>query len=93
MPIQAVHARVKFSSHEPFRERWFPGADFLPRFEPGQVLRRLAPELVRVLERRLVHLLIFLEAVDARRLGEFGRRLENAVFLQGRFNIHGRFGG
>ncbi len=90
MTVQAVVAGVEFSANEPLREGWLPDADFFPGAEPLEIARGFLPEFVGILQRGAIELLILLEAADARGLGEFRRGLEDALFIQDRFDVvHG----
>ncbi len=93
MTIQAVDAGIDFATDEPLREGLLPGENLLPFLEPGQLLLGgLAPELIGIGERGLVHLLVLLEIAHERGLGKLRVGLEDALLLRQRFDVVGSNG-
>jgi len=87
MSVQAVLGKINLPADEPFRERRFQFQHFSPSFLPNQLVRLARPEFVGALDRLLIHPLILGEILDPCLLRKFLRRLEDALFLEVRFDI------
>ena len=84
MTIKAVLTHVQFAASEPFCGRTFPVEHFGERLRPMQLLRFTAKELVRVLERFLMHFLVLRHRTDARLSGKLSARLKEAILSHAR---------
>ena len=84
--VEAALGQVERRADEELRLRQRPLAEGRPRSPEDEVVRLLAPELVRLVERPAVHRRVLRVRCDARTLGELLGRLETAIFLQARFD-------
>ena len=80
MTVEAVFAHVELATDEPLRVRAFPVEHLLEGLAPGEFLRFAAEELVRALDRLVIHLLVLRHRADAGLFGKLRTRLEHTIF-------------
>src|SRR5690606_1357191 len=86
LQVEAVVGEVRLAAHEPLRVRLLPLDDLLPRLEPVEQLRRLAPERLGVVQRLAVHALELGRVGEVRPRAERLGRGEGTGLLQDRFD-------
>jgi hypothetical protein len=87
MPIQAVVREVDLAAHKPFCPRTIPFQNFVPLLEPVHLACNARPEFIRVVDRLIVNMLVFLEALNVRLLTEFRRTLKLPLLVQDGINV------
>src|SRR5258708_33346463 len=80
--VEAVVGEIDLAADEPLGPWAIPFENFVPLLEPMQFAGDAAPELVGIVDGFLVETLVFGEVLDVSLPGEFGGRVEAALFLK-----------